>query len=196
MSDYKIYASEQFVEENYIAQNQGTQNYGGLLGVNIDGKAIPLKFLESVIFKDNTTGFNWIGYVDNGEWTLSAKVSEIKVKQLPNRIFYNTGDLVDLNGLIIEVIFSDGTTTETTDYMCNLDIINNETNIPVLYKQGGLIYTSSFDIINYTIELIDFNYTINDNGTYIITDWKGTYKGEPSSKCVIPNIENIIVNLE
>lgn len=44
--------------------------------------------------------------------------------------------------------------------------------------------------------LIDFNgYTTGteENPTYVITSWRGTLNGEPSTEIVIPNNENIIL---
>lgn len=38
--------------------------------------------------------------------------------------------------------------------------------------------------------LIDFTY-FQSNDYYILTGWKGTYGGTPSTKCIIPNLENI-----
>jgi hypothetical protein len=44
--------------------------------------------------------------------------------------------------------------------------------------------------------LDDFIYVENDDGTYTIKAWKGTYKGMPSTKCVIPDSPLIILNIE
>lgn len=44
--------------------------------------------------------------------------------------------------------------------------------------------------------LIDFEYIRNDDGTYTITAWKGTYKGQPSTKCIIPNNRLVVLNLD
>lgn len=41
--------------------------------------------------------------------------------------------------------------------------------------------------------LVDFEYTKNEDGTYTITDWKGTYNGEDSTKLVIPAYSKIIL---
>lgn len=41
--------------------------------------------------------------------------------------------------------------------------------------------------------LVDFYYTKNDDGTYTITDWKKTYNGESSTRCIIPEHEKIIL---
>lgn len=43
--------------------------------------------------------------------------------------------------------------------------------------------------------LDDFWYLENDDGTYTITGWKGTYKGIPSTKCVIPDNPLIILKI-
>jgi hypothetical protein len=39
--------------------------------------------------------------------------------------------------------------------------------------------------------LVDFDYTDNGDGTYIITDWKQTLNGESSTELVIPNNTHI-----
>ena len=48
--------------------------------------------------------------------------------------------------------------------------------------------------LNVEDTLIDFDYTSNNDGTYTLNAWKGTYKGEPSTKIVVPNNELFIVN--
>ena len=40
------------------------------------------------------------------------------------------------------------------------------------------------------LELIDFDY-YKHKSYYILTGWKGTYQGEPSDMCVIPNSSRI-----
>lgn len=41
--------------------------------------------------------------------------------------------------------------------------------------------------------LIDFEYIKNDDGTCELTEWKRTYNGQPSTKCVIPDHNKIII---
>lgn len=41
--------------------------------------------------------------------------------------------------------------------------------------------------------LVDFEYLENEDGTYTLTGWKGTYMGAPSTICSIPNDERIIL---
>ncbi len=40
--------------------------------------------------------------------------------------------------------------------------------------------------------LIDFNY-IQQNEQYILTDWKGTYNGQPSTKMIVPETNEITI---
>jgi hypothetical protein len=40
--------------------------------------------------------------------------------------------------------------------------------------------------------LTDFEYIKNADGTYTLTDWKGTLNGVPSDKIHIPNSPEII----
>lgn len=41
--------------------------------------------------------------------------------------------------------------------------------------------------------LKDFKYKANSNGTYTLTDWKGTYNGEPSTEIIVPDYDTIIL---
>ena len=51
---------------------------------------------------------------------------------------------------------------------------------------NGVVVWESFS-------LLDFYTTSNGDGTYTITDWKGTYNGELSTRCIIPSDERIIL---
>jgi hypothetical protein len=41
--------------------------------------------------------------------------------------------------------------------------------------------------------LQDFEYTSNEDGTYTLTDWKGTFNGESSTEIIIPDSNLIIL---
>lgn len=55
---------------------------------------------------------------------------------------------------------------------------------------GNLAVT---EIVDHVVLLKDFTYTENEDGTYTITDWKGTLNGEASTECIIPEHELIKV---
>jgi hypothetical protein len=54
-------------------------------------------------------------------------------------------------------------------------------------KNGIVTKIYSSNTIDLSDILIDFTYVIEPNGTYLLTGWKGTYNGEPSTKIVIPD---------
>jgi hypothetical protein len=41
--------------------------------------------------------------------------------------------------------------------------------------------------------LRDFRYIVNNDGTYTLTEWKGTLNGETSNSLVIPDSPDIIL---
>ena len=41
--------------------------------------------------------------------------------------------------------------------------------------------------------LKDFEYTKNEDGTYTLTAWLGTFEGEPSTEIIVPDNEKIIL---
>ena len=53
-------------------------------------------------------------------------------------------------------------------------------------KKNGVI-TKIYSNIDLSDILIDFTYTVESDGTHLLTGWKGTYNGEPSTKIVIPD---------
>ena len=47
--------------------------------------------------------------------TYNMTVSSIEVKRQPNRLYYDTGDSIDLTGLVLTVTYSDGSTSDVTE---------------------------------------------------------------------------------
>lgn len=150
-----------------------------------------------IVFKDATTGINYIGFVDNGEWVLAQKIERIEIvpESLPKKLTYLKDEEIDISGIIVNAVFADGNTVRIEDYTSEFnEKPDNIIEIIISYEQIGITYTTSFEVS--VIDLVDFVYTIDEDYNYIITDWNGTYNGEPSTKCIIPNSENIIVNLD
>ena len=42
----------------------------------------------------------------------------------------------------------------------------------------------------------DFTYIDNGDGTYTLTSWLGTYKGQPSTELIIPDDDRIVLKYE
>lgn len=70
------------------------------------------------------------------------------------------------------------------------NVVFNGVELDKVIYNGVVVFEKGIDP---AIVLIDFDYINNGDGTYEIIDWKGTYQGEPSSKCVVPNYKEIIL---
>jgi len=46
---------------------------------------------------------------------------------------------------------------------------------------------------DYPSYLKDFKYKSNSDGTYTLTEWKGTYNGEPSTEIIVPDYDTIVL---
>lgn len=153
---------------------------------------------DSIYFKDQVNGYTYIACMRNGNFVTYCAVESIECTTLPNKTEYMASEYFDPTGMVIAAITYDGTTKEIIDYTYPTDrLIEGVTSIEIVYKENGLTYTvsvpinvSAFDAENI---LIDFEYTDNGDGTYTITDWKGTYNGETSTEIIIPDYECIIV---
>lgn len=60
----------------------------------------------------------------------------------------------------------------------------------VIYNGVVVFEKNKLDVFDPDIELIDFTYYKHKN-YYILTGWKGTYQGEPSTSCVMPDYNSI-----
>ena len=155
---------------------------------------------DGVLFKDSLTGVTYVGYVYDGNWVLAKKLTGIEITTLPEKRGYIEGDIIDLTGMVVSATFEDGTKAEITEYEYNKDTLKyGENEFVITHRQAGVVYSQSFDITVTSFAeaaLIDFVYTDNGDGTYTITDWKGTYQGEASTKCIIPRSKLIKLQLD
>ena len=139
---YKVYTSEDYVKEYCVAKDQGTDNIGKILGIDAQGKVSPFNYVNGFVFRDITTGINYVGFVDNGEWTLSKKIERIEIvpESLPKRLTYLKDEEIDISGIIVNAIFSDGDTIRIEDYTSKF---NKKTDyiieIIISYEQIGFI---------------------------------------------------------
>jgi hypothetical protein len=62
--------------------------------------------------------------------------------------------------------------------------------LPLSYFADIEINVTEFD---YETALVDFNYTVNSDGTITLGWWKQTLNGEPSTEMIIPNNGLIII---
>ena len=118
---------------------------------------------------------------------------------MPEHCF--AGEPIDLSNLVVMATYEDGTVAEITEYTVSQSMVDDETIAVTITCVGT---SNSYDVAVYqrfdqtTLSnlFIDFVYTDNGNGTYTITDWKGTLNGQPSTEIVVPNNRQIIVNTD
>ena len=65
------------------------------------------------------------------------------------------------------------------------EVIFNGVNLDTVIYDGVTVFTKK--------SLTDFVISANSDGTYTITDWKGTYNGTASTKCIIPDDSTLIL---
>lgn len=178
---FKEYASKEYVDELYLKKEDLRSTIHNYL-----------------IFKDKSTDYTYYAYIEDGKWTISCKIIEIKVTKLPDKMSYTQGELLDTTGMVVTAVLENSDEVIIDDY--NKDIIpilDSTLEIPYVDEFGNefTIVIEGFEVkeFNPTIELIDFEYTANADGTYTLTGWKQTLNGEPSTEMIVPNNNLIIV---
>ena len=111
------------------------------------------------------------------------------------------GEPIDLSNLVVTATYEDGTVSEITEYTVSQSTVDDETiAITITCAEMSNSYNVAvfqrFDQNTLSNLFIDFVYTDNGNGTYTITDWKGTLNGQPSTEIVVPDNRQIIVNTD
>lgn len=159
---------------------------------------------DYIILIDQITDFKYRVAMRDGVLVSYAFIERITVTSAPAKTTYMAGEYFDSTGLVISSILSDGTIGgELSDFVVDEPYVNtylteDVTEIGISYTdESGEVYTTIVPItvtpFDPAVVLIDFEYTANDDGTYTIAGWKGTYNGESSTEMIIPNNGLIIV---
>lgn len=157
------------------------------------------KSKDSITFIDQVNGYTYIACMRNGNFVTYAGIKSIEIITMPTKTKYVAGEYFDPSGLIISATTFDGATKEITDnFIYPTEYLTEEiTSINISYIESGITHTTTVPVtvapFDPSVQLIDFNYTANSNGTYTLTSWKGTYNGEASTEIIIPNNGLIIV---
>lgn len=153
---------------------------------------------DSIFFIDQVNGYKYVACMRDGNFVTYCAIKNIEVTSMPSKTEYVAGEYFDSTGMVVSAVAYDGTTKEIVDYILPESYLTNgTTSIEISYIDAGLIYTVNVPItvneFDPAVVLVDFEYTANDNGTYTITGWKGTYNGKSSTEMIIPNNGLIIV---
>ena len=139
--------------------------------------------------------------MENGNLT-SAKgeITGIEIINQPKRLGYLQGQAFNPAGMVVVAKHSNGPDVNITNYSYSPEVITSSTPVTISYTAGGNTYTDSVNVnIRGLIpeeDLIDFEYTLNGQGKYLLTAWKGTYNGLPSTEIIIPISNQIAINFE
>jgi hypothetical protein len=151
---------------------------------------------DFIVLKDSETNQDYVVMMKNGSLVSFCKYDHIEITAMPTKTVYTKGEPFDTSGLVITAVRQDGTTKIIEDYTYPEYIMETE-SIEIQYNEFGVIYTTNIPLtvneFNPAVELIDFNYTTNSDGTYTLTAWKQTLNGEPSTEMIVPNNHLIIV---
>lgn len=152
---------------------------------------IPNKFLpEYYIMKDVKNKQSYAVYMKNGMLVSELECDSIEVTTMPTKIYYSNGEEPSLNGMIVTLKYKNGETREITNYTYTTEKLTHGILVHITYETYIPLTTTIEIGID---EYVDFIYEDNGDGTFTILDWKGTYLGEPSEYCFLPDSEDVIL---
>jgi hypothetical protein len=154
---------------------------------------------DYTLYKDQITGYLYYTVVRNGSLATCCELKELTIASMPNITTYLAGDNFDITGAKINLVRYDGAIIETDNFTYDVasPLTEDITSVKVSYIEFNKTYTINIPITVTPFDaatiLADFEYTDNGDATYTITDWKGTENGEPSTRIVVPDYQQIIL---
>jgi hypothetical protein len=153
---------------------------------------------KDICLTDKGNGYSYVIYMLNGNLISCCKTKSIKVTTMPTKTRYMHGEFFDPTDMVVMATCQDGTTREITEYTyASAYLSEGTTSIDIIYTEAGRTYADTIQITVVAFDaptvLVDFTYTNNEDGTYTITGWKGTYNGKASTEIIIPNYGCIII---
>lgn len=190
--EYAIIENPNSIPDHYaIKQNWETADIGKVIQIDNQGKAVP-QFLtiDYITMVDKVNNYKYFLQMENGKLVSSCRCASIEVAKLPDKIEYLEGQTFEPTGMIITAIYEDGSKKEITEgFIYEPFVMSNE--FIVTYIEYNEEYSTIVPLnlikFNPEIHLIDFTYTINEDGTYTLTGWKQTLNGEASTEMIVPD---------
>lgn len=150
---------------------------------------------DFVVLKDSINGFNYILRMQNGNLISHCKYVSISIGQLPNKYSYKPFDEFNPEGMIVYGTSEDGSTSEVLSYEYEKTIPMTSSldyNLPITVTQGKE-KLKCYVPLQVENPYVDFVCNINGDNTVTILSWRGTYNGQPSTKCILPDVEGTIL---
>lgn len=154
----------------------------------------PLINRHSLTLIDSVNGLPYIIQMVNGNMVSYCATESIEITTMPDKLSYMKGQKFDPTGMIVTATSYDGGAREITDYTYNenyLTDIGENIEFEINFIEGGNVL-KDFVAINVSefdpaVELVDFTYTSNADGTYTLTAWKGTTNGVSGTELIVPD---------
>lgn len=184
---------------NYIKEDDNgkvTITYGNEEITQLDEKYIPNRIAridnlyDTIGMKDAVTGATYLVQMQNGRLVSFSKCIDIDARI--NKYLWYEGETLDKSDFIVTAVCEDGTEREVKNYTISTNqsdvLVAGDLDITISYTELGVTYTDSITITVEALDLSDFTYTTNDDGTYTLTGWNETLDDEASTECVVPDI--------
>lgn len=164
--------------------------------IGVEDSISKLRIEKLVILEDKETGLIYSVELINGELKVN-KIDPIEVVIVPpNKTSYIEGEYFDPEGMQFIAIYQNDIKRTIINYSFDQNYLTSDTTSKTIYVHGLEGYFN----VDITVEklvpevhLVDFDYVVEEDGSYTLTGWKSTLNGEPSSRLIIPN--NALVNV-
>lgn len=173
----------------------GSASFDGSGDVVIKTKAGNEFFIKLIDIDNNLP---YYVQMKSGRLISRSPIKEIKIDTYPIKMNYYEGEHFDPTGMTLIGTTKDGRIISIENYEIKNYLLEQGTNIIEIYfkdVEEELVTTIEIMAQNFDaeVELVDFEYTANSDGTYTLTAWKQTLNGEPSTELIIPEIDFIIL---
>lgn len=154
----------------------------------------PLVTRQSLTLIDSVNGFPYTIQMVDGSLVSYCATKSIEITTMPDKLSYMQGQKFDPTGMVVTAVAYDGGVREITDYTYNenyLTDIGENIEFEINFTEGGNVL-KDFVAINVSefdpaVELVDFTYASNSDGTYTLTAWKGTTNGVSGTELIVPD---------
>lgn len=158
-------------------------------GMPISWEAVDRHRFDVITLTDEVNGYEYIVKMQNGTLTTVCRTDKISVTTMPTKTEYLQGESFDPTGMVVMATRQDGSTYEVDMSTYTEPVL--ETPFTISYIEAGIVYSTTVDLtvneFDPAVQLIDFDYYQEDNGTYYITGWKGTLNGVQSTELIVPD---------
>ena len=148
--------------------------------------------IEALVINDDQNSKKMIVIVD-GEIVI-ADYFAIEITTPPTKTDYTDTELFDPTGMVVTLIDESGSTV-ISDYEYDEYVTTGSSTHEIRYTKNGVTRTALVDITTLSLvdALEDFYYDLDEEGDYHITGWKETYHGIPSTECILPNSDKVVI---